>query len=96
MTSRIIKVFNDECFMYVCLYVSFQTSQAFRYQRGSRANTTNVNYNVAGQGRDPLNPIYTGGENLSQQPHILTQPLLKERPKGQQNIGNFSSCTKYS
>ena len=82
--------------MYVCLYVSFQTSQAFRYQGSSRANATNVNYNVAGEGRDTSNPIYTGGENLSQQPHVLTQPLLTERPKGQQNIGNFSSCTKYS
>ena len=82
--------------MYVCLYVSFQTSQAFRYQRGSRANTTNVNNNVAGEGRDTSNPIYPGGENLSQQPHILTQPLLTERPKGQQNTGNFSFCRKYS
>ena len=96
MTSRIIKAFDDECFMYVYLYVSFQTSQAFRYQGSSRANTANVNYNVAGEGRDTSNPIYPGGENLSQQPHILTQPLLTDRPKRQQNTGNFSFCTKYS
>ena len=82
--------------MYVCLYVSFQTSQAFRYQGIRRGNTTNVNHNVAGEGRDTSNPIYTGGENLSQQPHILTQPLPTERPKEQQQIGNFSSCTNYS